>query len=793
MPFESSVLEASISLLPETTLIEIRGNWTASLRETWKYAFLLSDYKGGALSMRVLLRMMFPFVFCAQFSLNGFAQSGIIDTFDRSGSPLNVPLAATEPLDHPRSIALDGVGGFYVSSEHKNRIYHVTADGRFRVAAGVGIVGYSGDGGQAKSAQLIRPYGVAVDSTGNLYIADTGKNRIRKVTPAGVITTIAGNGNNGYSGDDGPAASAILRGPTNVAMDSAGNLYIADTGNNRIRKVTPAGVITTIVGNGEKGCNGDGGPASLAQLYWPHSVAVDSGGNLYVSDTHNNRIRKVTSAGVIATIAGNGTDGFSGDDGPAASAKLSMPECITVDSAGNLYIADRRNHRVRKVTPAGMITTIAGNGTYGSGGDGGWATSAQLETPYGLAMDSAGNLYISDSENRVRKVTPGGLITTVAGGLILALDSVMITNAAEMSNFIRDGGPATSARINHPTGIAVDFTGNLYIADSGNHRIREVTPAGLITTVAGTGNVMSLYSGDGGQATSAKLYNPSGVSVDSVGNLYIADTKNYRIRKVNPVGVITTVVRRTGIYVSSVDDGRAVSAQLASPQGVAVDSAGNLYIADMDIVGIRKVTPAGVITTVAGTQKGHFSRAMQVLGEVVSGDKIYTIGDGSQDLALDSAGNLYIADTSHYRIRKVTPKGKITTIAGNGEKGYSGDGGKATQSQLGPSFGVAVDSSGNVYIADTYNSRIRKVTHAGMITTIAGNGNNGFSGDGGQATSAQLSWPRSVAVDSAGNLYIADTQNNRIRKVTPAGLITTVAGNGDEGYDGDDDPAVSVR
>jgi sugar lactone lactonase YvrE len=278
-----------------------------------------------------------------------------------------------------------------------------------------------------------------------------------------------------------------------------------------------------------------------------------------------------------------------------------------------------------------------------------------------------------------------------------------------------------------------------------------------------------------------------------VGNLYIADTKNYRIRKVNPVGVITTVVRRTGIYVSSVDDGRAVSAQLASPQGVAVDSAGNLYIADMDIVGIRKVTPAGVITTVAGTQKGHFSRAMQVLGEVVSGDKIYTIGDGSQDLALDSAGNLYIADTSHYRIRKVTPKGKITTIAGNGEKGYSGDGGKATQSQLGPSFGVAVDSSGNVYIADTYNSRIRKVTHAGMITTIAGNGNNGFSGDGGQATSAQLSWPRSVAVDSAGNLYIADTQNNRIRKVTPAGLITTVAGNGDEGYDGDDDPAVSVR
>jgi trimeric autotransporter adhesin len=672
--------------------------------------------------MRVFIRMMLPCFFYAQMSLNAFAQSGIITTVVGSGSPVNVALATTERLDHPGSIALDGVGGFYISSAYKHRIHHVTADGRLRLAAGVGIPGYSGDGGQATSAQLCHPSGVAIDSAGNLYIADGGNHRIRRVTPAGVITTIAGNGTGGFSGDGGKATSAQLS-TASVAMDSTGNLYIADSENHRIRKVAPTGLIATVAGNGTNGFSGDGSKATSAQLNWPTSVATDSAGNLYFIDKLNHRVRKMTPAGVINTIAGNGTIGYSGDNGQATFAQLNLPYGIAVDTAGNLYISDGENHRIRKVTPAGMITTVAGNGIKGFSGDGGKATSAQLNKPAGVVVDSADNLYIADTKNFcIRKVTPAGLITTIAGG---------------------------------------------------------------------NGNERALFGSDSGQAASAKLCNPSGVSADSAGNLYIADTKNFRIRKITPAGVITTVAGN-GFYGYGGDGSLATSAQLAVPQGVAVDSTGNLYIADIDNNCIRKVTSAGLITTVDGTQKGGFSRLLHFLKELPTGDRIKIRGEGPQGVAVDSAGNLYIADTFDYRIRKVTPAGKITTIAGNGEKGYSGDGGKATSARLGPPSGVAVDSAGNIYIADTHNARIRKVTRTGVITTIAGNGNHGYSGDGGQAASAQLSWPHSVAVDSSGNLYIADTQNNRIRKVTPAGLITTVAGDGNEGYDGDGGMATSA-
>lgn len=325
--------------------------------------------------------------------------------------------------------------------------------------AGSGILGFSGDGGPATSAELDWPEGVAVDSAGNIFIADTNNARIRKVTPAGVITTVAGNGTAGSSGDGGPAGSAELFAPDGVTVDGAGNLFIADSPS-RVRKITPAGVISTVAGNGTPGFGGDGGPATSSEIYGPMGLAVDGAGNLFIADINNDRIRKVTAAGTISTVAGNGSVGFSGDGGPATSAELNAPFGVAVDTAGNLYIADTGNYRIRKVTPAGTISTIAGTGVPGFSGDGGRALSAKLYLVFGLAVDAAGNVLIADN-GRIRKVTPAGIISTVAGNGV--------------SGFGGDGGPATSAELYQPYDVAVDSAGNLFIADSANFRIRKVT------------------------------------------------------------------------------------------------------------------------------------------------------------------------------------------------------------------------------------------------------------------------------------------------------------------------------
>jgi len=324
------------------------------------------------------------------------------------------------------------------------------AQGTISTVAGNGVQGFSGDGGPATSAELYWPAALAVDGAGNLYFADYYNNRIRKITPGGIISTV----------------TAAVSYPSGVAVDSAGNLYLGDSNDNRIRKVTPAGVISTVAGSGFPGFSGDGGPAISAELNFPTGVAVDAAGNLYIADNNNNRIRKVTAAGIISTIAGNGTAGYSGDGGPATSAQLSLnqyanPKGVAVDAAGGVYFSDFNNNRVRKVTPSGTITTTAGNGIQGYAGDGGPATSAEICTPEGVWLDNAGNLYIADEDGFARMVSTAGIITTVAG-----------IGGASYSG---DGGPATSASLNWPSGVAIDGAGNLYISDTQNNRIRKVS------------------------------------------------------------------------------------------------------------------------------------------------------------------------------------------------------------------------------------------------------------------------------------------------------------------------------
>lgn len=513
-------------------------------------------------------------------------------------------------------------------------------------------------------------------------------------------------------------------------------MFIADTGNHRIRKVDPDGVISTVAGSGPiGGFAGDGGPALSARLLLPQGLTVDGTGNLFIADNANHRVRRMTASGIISTVAGGGAEsglfgmigGFAGDGGPAAASRLHSPLDVAIDSQGSLFIADSSNHRIRRVSPDGVISTVAGVGIPGYGADGVPAVQAMVPSPAGVAVDASGSLYIADSLHRVRRISPAGVIETKAG--------------KGFASFSGDGGPAASAQIFNPQGVAVNVNGELFIADQANERIRKVTADGRIHTIAGAG--IRFFGGDGGAAVWAYLAAPSAVAADIAGNLFIVDTGNNRIRKVAADGTITTVAGG-GAEGFAGDGGPSVMAALRGPQSVAVDSAGNLYIADTGNNRIRKVTIDGNIQTVAGSGAAGFA------GD--GGPATSAAFDTPQSVVLDMAGNLFVADRFNHRIRRVTPSGVVTTVAGNGTAGFAGDGGPAESAMLFGPGSVAVDGSGNLFIADTGNGRIRRVSSAGVIDTIAEIQSN------------------NLTVDAAGRLFVVS--GDRILTLTPAGPVT---------------------
>lgn len=358
---------------------------------------------------------------------------------------------------------------------------HVHAQNIVNVA-GTGSGGFSGDGAAATAAQLNTPGGIALDIAGNLYIADGGNNRVRKVTPAGVISTIAGKGTAGFSGDGSAATAAELKRPTHVAVDASGNVYITDADNARIRKVSASGTISTYAGNGSLGFAGDGGPATDGKLYQPAAITLDAAGNLYIADGFNQRIRKVTAAGVLGTVAGKGTYGFSGDGGAALLAEFNGTQGVAIDATGNIFVGDKTNNRIRKVNTSGTISTYAGKDTAGYSGDGGAATVAKLKTPTSVRTGKSGEIYFVDfGNNLIRKVDAAGIISTIAG-----------TGAVGTTG---DDGPATAATFTWPTDIALDTAGNLYIADQGNHRIRKIqlAPTTRLEDVLEKTTAMSIF------------------------------------------------------------------------------------------------------------------------------------------------------------------------------------------------------------------------------------------------------------------------------------------------------------
>ena len=553
---------------------------------------------------------------------------------------------------------------------------------------------FCGDGGIAVSALLIQPEGVVFDGAGNLYVADANDHRVRKVDAQGFITTLAGTGVPGFSGDGGPAGSAQLNRPYGLSLDAAGDLFIADLGNARIREVTPDGSIHTFAGGGSVSPVGAIAPvpAAHARLNSPRNVFAAPGGVLYFSDFGAQQVYMI-SKGLLTAVAGDGFAGYAGDGGQALSAELNYPAGLAVDSSRNLYVADSGNNCIRRVSN-GIIQTVA-----------------QAPYPTGLALDQFGTPYVAGANYLgapslgIMNNTSANDLTLYAGSLVYStghlveqmtpMGNLNVLAGSGAGTFFGDGGPAISARLNNPLGVAADGAGNIYIADTGNDRIREVRKDGVIITVAGA---------------DLNLGFPSSIASDAAGNLYIADTGNNQVEWRAPNGGFSTFLT-----------------QLKSPSAVAVDASGDVYIADRGNSRIVAVNAAGVVSTAAAVA-----------------DPIA--------LTVDSAGNLYVSDNAQNALLKIVPGSPATTV---------------WQGSAAPG-GVAVDASGNIYVSDTANARIQQITSQGSVVTIAGNGIAGFSGDGGQASSAQLMSPAGLAMDASGNLLLADAGSNRIRRLTPA-------------------------
>lgn len=593
-----------------------------------------------------------------------------------------------------------------------------------------GPLGGRGDtDGSATEARFSVPFGVAVDDKGNVYVTDEGDSTIRKITPEGVVTTLAGSA--AFPGDfqNGLGAEARFAGPMGVVVDSAGNVYVSDTNNHRIRKITPAGLVSTFAGSGS-GESVDG-IGTAAGFYYPEGLALDASGNIYVGDANSgsyatrgqSKLRKISSAGVVTTLA----TGFN------------QPLGVAVDGTGNVYVTDEGT--IYKVSPTGTKTLLAG-GRFGSADGNGAA--AQFSAAIGLALDRAGNVYVGDTYNStIRRISPDGTVTTIAG-------------TAGQSGSADGTGPA--AQFSRPGGVAVDTAGNVYVADIGGHTIRKLTPDRKVTTMAGLPGLEGSADGTG---VGAQFGGATGVTADRAGIVYVADTGNHTIRKITPQGEVSTFAGSAGQ--SGDTDGTGMAARFNEPRGLALDAAGNLFVADGGNNTVRKITPEGVVSTLAGTAGRR--------GGYADGTRGAARFSYPSDVAVDRAGNIFVADFGNSAIRRVTPAGVVTTVAGTPGQIGSADGIGVAAQFHGPS-GVAIDPSGNVFVADSNNATIRKISPDGYVSTIAGAVHDWRSVDGAGPV-ARFQNPWYLAVDRNGNVFVSD---GTIRKISPEGEVTTIGG-----------------
>ena len=629
-------------------------------------------------------------------------------------------------FSNPSAVVADSSGNLYVADTGNSTIRKVTPSGVVTTFAGTaGNIG-SADG-VGSAAQFNSPGGLAIDSAGNIFVADSGNSTIREITPDGTVSTFAGTP--GVVGSaDGTGSAAQFNGPGALAIDSSDNIFVADFGNNTIRKITPAAVVTTFAGQAGSPGSVDG-TGSAARFDGSSGVAVDSADNVYVADNFSATIREITPGAVVTTIAGLAY--HSGHaDGTGSAARFFQPNGVTVDSGGNIFVADSNNDTIRKITSGGVVTTFAGSFFNPPGHNDGTGSAASFDLPGGLGVDSSDNIYVADNCT-VRKITPSAVVTTLAG-----------EPAAGNTD-----GTGSAARFDFPQGMAVGAGGNIFAGDTTAFDVRKIAPGAVVTTFAGSAYQFGSADGTG---SAARFSSIRALGADNNGNIYVADTFNHTIRKITSSGVVTTVAGLAGNPGSA--DGTKSNARFNGPRGVTADSAGNLYVGDSDNNTIRKIAPGGVVTTLAGLA-GHPGSA--------DGTGSSARFLGPRGLGVDSAGNVYVDDTFNSTIRKITPGGDVTTFAGQAGSPGSADG-TGTDARFGNPFGLAIDKSDNVYVTDIVTNTLRKITPSGVVTTLAGLTGSAGTADGA-GSSALFSSPRGIAVNSAGILYVADASNHIIR------------------------------
>ena len=649
-------------------------------------------------------------------------------------------------FNHPTNVAFDDQGRMIIAAWHNSLVKRLDfATGQVTNLAGTGARAFGGDGGQGNEARLDLPSSVVVDSNGNIIISDQANYRLRILEPSGIINTFAGTGTPGGAGDGGPAIEAQLNGPkgqsaapaSRIAIDARNRIHIADTGNHRVRMIDEAGVIHPIAGTGEKGYGGDGGPATAAQLDTPSDIAIAPNGTLYIADTGNNVIRVVKPNGDIETFAGNGVRGFSGDGGPAASAELDRPYGVELAPNGDLYIADTHNQRIRKVTGielpppptprptptpeiipctdvVGSICTFVGTGGEGFAGDGKHRLESVLYWPFDMSFLSGGRRIVLDWNNhKIREILEDETLQTIAGSDFVG------DGPADLSDLTPEGAPPLTVDLNHPTDLEEFPNGDVIFMAWHNHKIRVIDrETGRIRVLMGAG---AAFAGDGGPAKDARVNQPPHGTWDGDGNFFLIDQRNQRIRVIYDFAtarenaIIDTIAGAGTAGFNG--DGPALATQFNFPAGGNPEPSGGL-----------------------------------------------TFGPD---------GALYFSDSNNNRVRKIVfggaadfKDGQVVTVAGTGERAFGGDGGPAVEAKVAFPQDMEIGPDGNLYFADANNNRVRMIDlTTGTITTVAGTGEEGYSGDGGQALEAELNRPFGIAFDPAGDLYISDTFNSRVRKV----------------------------
>ncbi len=691
---------------------------------------------------------------------------GTITTIAGVGYREGIP-ARDAPAGTPQGVARLASGDLIVLDMWGHRIWRIDTEGILHTCGGDGVPGNRGDGGPVRNARLDAPHDLSVDRQGNLYLTEMGNHCVRRIdAETGVITRTVGSGRVGWGGNGGPALECEIDNDSGIAVDADGNIFICCEWSNNIRRVdAKTGIIDLFAGIEQRhhnlesgdsrpfsgpwlnlgGYSGDGGPRLQAGFHHPEHLAFDSQGDLYICDNSNDRIRKIDMrTGIVSTVLGNGTRSSSGDGELATEAAILMPDALCFDVHDNLYVGEKYGFRLRQVDAGtGRVSTLAGNGQAGWGDEGLRGPESRINSiEAGLWADPDGTVFWGDSSGRLRRYDGAtGTVTTALGG-----------------TSVHDGGAATEAFLRGPFGIEVAPNGDVYFADSWNQRIRAIdVETGLIRTVAGEG--ARAYGGDGGPATEAFLGNPGDISIAPDGTIVIADGRHAHVRRVDADGIIRNLAGAAFPWDKG-DGGPALHANLIAPCAVEHHPDGDLYIADASAHRIRKVdAQTGIIDTVVGNG---------LAGHAGDGGPADRARVGSpMSLRFDGAGNLFFCDAAHHIVRRMDARsGIVKTVLGCGEAGHSPDGTPAREARLGAPHGLEVTPDGQtIYVSDTSNFQVRAVGPDGLLRTVAGSDDGGDAGDGGAATRARLNYPYGLRLYGDDVLLISDHWNNKIRAV----------------------------